>query len=263
MSKIRIDELMLERNEVQSLQQATALLMAGRVTVDQQVVTMPGILVSAKAEIVVTPAKPYVSRGGYKLAAALEAFKLSVKHAVCADVGASTGGFTDVLLQHGANKVYTIDVAYGDLDWTLRQDDRVIVLEKTNARKLSALPEIVSVVTIDVSFISLKQILPVARRWASPQADFIALIKPQFEAEKSQVETGGVVKRRSVHQTVLRRILSWSLDHGFCVAGLIPSPISGPAGNREFLLHLTIGRAGPKQSVVQWAEACLAQVEYS
>jgi 23S rRNA (cytidine1920-2'-O)/16S rRNA (cytidine1409-2'-O)-methyltransferase len=262
MPKIRIDQLMIERNQAQSLQQAAALLMAGRVTVDQQPVTLPGLLVSTNAEIVVTPSKPYVSRGGYKLAAALEAFEVSVMNAVCADVGASMGGFTDVLLQHGAAKVYAIDVAYGDLDWTLRQDARVIALERTNARKLNALPEVVSVVTVDVSFISLKQILPVVRRWAAPTAGFIALIKPQFEAEKSQVEKGGVVKNRPVHQVVLKAMLSWSLDNDFSVAGLIPSPLTGPAGNKEFLLYLTIGQAEMKKDALQLIEDCLDQVEY-
>ncbi len=159
---------------------------------------------------------PYVSRGGFKLAGALQAFGLDVTGRTCVDVGACTGGFTDVLLQNGAARVYAIDVGYGQLDWKLRQDPRVVVMERTNARYLESLPEAVSFVSIDVSFISLKLILPAVKKWITPDADIVALIKPQFEAGRKQVGKGGIVKDPAVHGQVLTDLLTWSQENGSC-----------------------------------------------
>jgi 23S rRNA (cytidine1920-2'-O)/16S rRNA (cytidine1409-2'-O)-methyltransferase len=187
---------------------------------------------------------PYVSRGGFKLAAALAEFGIAVDGRICADVGACTGGFTDVLLQQGAARVYAIDVGYGQLDWKLRQDERVVVLERTNARYLETLPEPVSIVCIDVSFISLKLILPAVQGWLTAEAQIIALVKPQFEAGPAQVGKGGVVKETAVHQSVLLEIIHWAAEHGLATMGLIRSPVTGADGNVEFLLWLRPGPGG-------------------
>jgi len=238
MAKKRIDQLMVKRNLAASIHEARALIMAGHVTANGQRVVTAGTLADEAADITVKTASPYVSRGGYKLAEAIRAFDVSPAGRVCAEVGASTGGFTDVLLQNQAEKVYAIDVGYGDLAWKLRQDPRVVVMERTNARKLERLPEPVSLVVIDASFISLKLLLPVLKNWLTPTADIVTLIKPQFEAPKSLVEKGGVVKNPHTHQAVLEDILGWAQTHGLDVKGLVASPITGPAGNKEFLAHL-------------------------
>jgi 23S rRNA (cytidine1920-2'-O)/16S rRNA (cytidine1409-2'-O)-methyltransferase len=180
-----------------------------------------------------------VSRGGEKLAAALEAFPFDPTGRTCADVGASTGGFTDCLLQYGAAKVYAIDVGYGQIDYSLRQDERVIVIERTNARYLEQLDERVSLVVVDASFISLKLLLPVIRGWLTDEADIITLIKPQFEAGRKDVGKGGVVKDPSTHARVLHEVLSFAQTLNFGVGGLIMSPLKGPAGNTEFLAWLS------------------------
>jgi len=262
MSKKRIDLLLIERHLAASSKQAVALLMAGRVTVDGQRVITPGQLVSTEGDITIARTKRFVSRGGEKLVAALDRFQIALSKAVCADVGASTGGFTDVLLQQGAKKVYAIDVGYGDLAWTLRQDPRVVVMERTNARHLQALPEVVSVVAIDVSFISLKQILPTVFAWLAPQADIIVLVKPQFEADKMMVEKGGVVRRRETHQAVLIDIIEWIEGSRYSVIDLTASPLLGPAGNREFLLHLSVGRVCPKVDLDHLITECLNRLDY-
>ncbi len=244
----RLDELLVARGLASDLAKAQALIMAGDVQVDGQRVAKAGAQVSAGVEIEVRKASPYASRGGFKLAAALDAFDLNVDGRVCADVGACTGGFTDVLLQRDAARVYAIDVGYGLLAWKLRQDERVVVLERTNARHLEALPEPVSFISVDVSFISLRLILPVARRWLAgvengrPAGDVVALIKPQFEAEPNSVGQGGVVRDPSVHRRVLVRILEWAAEEGLSPAGLVRSPIEGASGNVEFLVWLRPGR---------------------
>ncbi len=238
MVKIRLDVLLTEKGLVESRSKAQALIMAGKVQVDGQVVTKAGAQTSAEANIKVESDSPYVSRGGLKLVAALDAFEIDPGGAICADVGASTGGFTDVLLQRGAKRVYAIDVGYGQLAWKLRQNERVIVMERTNARYLEALPESVNLVTIDVSFISLKLILPVVVKWLNCPAFVVALVKPQFEAGKVQVGKGGVVREQTVHRQVLKNVIAYAHDVGLNVLGLIVSPITGPAGNHEFLIHL-------------------------
>lgn len=212
--------------------------MAGKVCVDGRVVTKAGMQISSQANISIKSELPYVSRGGLKLVAALDGFDISPQEAICADVGASTGGFTDVLLQRGAARVYAIDVGYGQLAWKLRQNERVTVMERTNARYLERLPEPVNLVTIDASFISLKLILPAIVNWLNSPARVIALVKPQFEAEKAQVGKGGVVRDKRVHRQVLQNVITYAAQSDFKVLGLIPSPITGPAGNQEFLLYL-------------------------
>lgn len=241
MSRVRLDLLLVERGLAESRERAQRLIRAGRVRIGDRVVDKPGTLVPSDAPITVTEPLPYVSRGGLKLAAALNRFPIPVHGAVCADVGASTGGFTDCLLQYGAARVYAIDVGYGLLDPRLRQDPRVIVMERTNARYLTSLPEPIHLVTIDVSFISVRLILPNAHRWLVPEGHTIVLVKPQFEAGRSKVKRG-VVRDRTVHEQVLRTLLTWSMDHGWWPRGLIPSPLMGPAGNIEFLLWLQKGK---------------------
>jgi len=242
--KERLDRLLSQRGLVSSREKGRRQIMAGEVTVNGRVVDKPGIQVPADAQLVVKKPPPYVGRGGLKLAAALDAFPVRVQGAVAADVGASTGGFTDCLLQRGATRVYAIDVGYGQLDWRLRQDERVVVMERTNARYLNSLPEPVDLVVIDVSFISLKLILPPARSWLRPDGEIVALIKPQFEAGRKQVGKGGVVRDPAVHRAVLDDLLGWAAGRRLGPQGLIRSPIKGPAGNIEFLLWLRPGVDG-------------------
>ena len=242
MSKERLDKLLVARGLAESREQAQRMVMAGWVSADGRTITKPGHKVSTGAQITVREQLPYVSRGGYKLAAALDAFGISPEGWICADIGASTGGFTDVLLQREAAKVFAIDVGYGQLHWRLRNDPRVVVMERTNARYLEGLPDPIQLVTIDASFISLRLLLPAARRLLASEGQIIALIKPQFEAGREQVGRGGVVRDPSVHRQVLREIVQWAADHDFGPSGLIPSPILGPKGNREFLLWLRPGQ---------------------
>ena len=239
--KERLDKLLVQRGLAPTRSKAQAIIMAGEVRVDGAPADKPGMAVSLTAAIDVAAPLPYVSRGGYKLAAALAAFGVDASERICADVGACTGGFTDVLLQAGAARVYALDVGYGQLDWRLRQDERVVVMERTNARYVTALAEPVSLVVIDVSFISLRLILPAVQGWLTPQADVIALIKPQFEAGREQVGKGGVVKDAAVHRQVLLDVLADATAGGWSPAGLIRSPVTGADGNVEFLAWLRWG----------------------
>lgn len=241
MPKTRLDQLVHTRGLTTSREQARRLIMAGEVLVDGQVVDRPSANVAGEATIKVKARPRFVSRGGDKLDAALSYFGLDVAGRVCADLGASTGGFTDVLLQRGAVRVYAIDVGHGILDYRLRLDPRVVVMEKTNARYLAALPEPVQLVTVDASFISLKLLLPVAKGWLplAGGGEIVALIKPQFEAGRRQVGKGGIVKDPAVHRQVLTDLLGWAAANGLPPAGLLRSPIKGTEGNTEFLLWLT------------------------
>ena len=238
--KERVDVLLVDRGLVESRSLAQRLVMAGQVRVDGQVVLKASMKVQKGAELSVDSGPPYVSRGGEKLARAFELFGLEVSGQVCADVGASTGGFTDCLLQHGAVKVYAIDVGKGILHWKMRQDPRVVVMEETNARHLHYLPETVSFVTIDASFISLKILLPVVKGWfGEGEGQVVALVKPQFEAGREQAAKGrGVIKDSKVHRAVLKEVLEFAQGHGFGVLGVDRSPIKGPKGNVEFLAYL-------------------------
>ncbi len=242
--KERLDKLLVARGLVTTRAKAQGLIMAGEVLVAGQRVDKPGTAVALNADIELITPLPYVGRGGYKLAGALESFGLDVTGRICADVGACTGGFTDVLLQKGAARVYAIDVGYGQLDWKLRQDARVVVMERTNARYVESLPEAVSFVSIDVSFISLKLILPAVKKWLAPEADIVALIKPQFEAGPEQVGKGGIVRDTAVHRQVLTDILDWCAQNCFTSQSLIQSSIQGSDGNVEFLIWLKIDAEG-------------------
>jgi 23S rRNA (cytidine1920-2'-O)/16S rRNA (cytidine1409-2'-O)-methyltransferase len=243
MAKERVDVLLVSRGLAESRTQAQRLVMAGLVRVNGQVVDKPADKAAMDAEITVEALPKYVSRGGEKLEAALESFGLTdLSGWVCADVGASTGGFTDCLLQHGAEQVFALDVGYGVLHWKLRNDRRVVVMEKTNARKVERLPEDVKLVTIDASFISLKILLPVVKGWFGQEGGrVVALIKPQFEAGRKEAAHGdGVIRDPAVHLKVLRDVLAFAQGEGFGVSGVISSPLLGPKGNREFLAHLII-----------------------
>ena len=240
-AKVRLDKILVERGLADSREQAQRMIMAGWVLIEDRPATKPGQKVAVDANIRVKERPAYVSRGGYKLKAALDAFGIQPHDWVCADIGASTGGFTDVLLQYGAKRVYAIDVGYGQLHWRLRNDARVVVMERTNARFLQSLPEPVDLVTIDASFISLRLLLPAAKRLLSPSGRIIALVKPQFEVGKGKVGKGGVVRDPALHRRVLEDILYWTSAETFGPQGLIPSPILGPKGNREFLLFMQPG----------------------
>lgn len=242
MVKRRLDTLLVERGLVESRERAQSLILAGKVKIDGQVAHKPGSRVPAEVELTLEEALPYVSRGGLKLEEALSRFRLDVTGFICADVGASTGGFTDCLLKHGAAKVYAIDVGYGQLAWELRQDPRVVVLERTNIRYLESLPEPIDLASIDVSFISLELVLPPVVSLLKPQGQTVALVKPQFEAGREQVGKGGVVREPEVHRQVLHKIATMAQGLGLGILGLIPSPLLGPAGNVEFLLHLSKGK---------------------
>lgn len=218
--------------------EARKLILAGLVRVNGEVVDKAGAVIASDAVIAVQPRKEFVSRAAYKLESAFTTFGISVADAVCADVGACTGGFTEVMLQRGARKVFAIDVGYGDLDWKVRSDPRVVVMERTNARHLESLAEPVSFVAIDVSFISLEKILPAVVTWLAPHADIVALIKPQFEAEKSEVGEGGVITDPAVHEAVIDRVITFLPHLQLEYKGLQPSPILGAEGNKEFLLWM-------------------------
>ena len=243
-NKERLDKVMVAQGLVETRARARGLIMAGDVWVQGERVDKPGTAVATDADIEVKAPMPYVSRGGFKLAAALTDFGIDVTGRICADVGACTGGFTDVLLQHGAARVYAIDVGYGQLDWKLRQDERVIVMERTNARYLESLPEPITFAAVDVSFISLKLILPAIQEWLASEGDIVALVKPQFEAGPQQVGKGGIVKDEVVHQQVLLDILNWARAKGLAPMGLMASPVTGSGGNVEFLLWLQPGTGG-------------------
>ncbi len=272
MSKKRIDLLLVERGLVETRSLAQRLVMAGQVRVNGEVVNKPSDMIAEEANLTVDGGARFVSRGGEKLAGALDVFPVQVAGKVCADVGASTGGFTDCLLQNGAAKVYAIDVGHGILHWKLRTDPRVVVMEQTNARHVETLPEPVDLVTVDASFISLKILVPVIKKWftSSPRpisplgekgeqtphpahgGEVITLIKPQFEAGRKEAARGeGVIRDPKIHRAVLKEVLTFAQAEGFGIRGLIRSPLEGPKGNVEFLAWL--GLSGEdKEGVEAW-----------
>ena len=237
----RIDSLMVDRGLAESRAKAQALIMAGKVLMEGKAAIKPGTLVTEAAVITVVEPPPFVGRGGIKLDYALDQFRLDVSARVAVDIGASTGGFTDCLLKRGAKRVYAIDVGYGQLDYRLRQDSRVVVMDRVNARYPLSLPEKVDLVAVDVSFISVEKVIPSVARLLDDSGYLLVLIKPQFEARRAEVGKGGVIKQPAVHARVLGRFVSWMAEHGFRLGGLVASPISGASGNREFfvLLRLT------------------------
>ena len=238
--RIRLDELLLRRNLVANLKEAHSLIGAGCVFINDVLSDKVGNLHDSEAEIRVKRKGRYVSRGGLKLEKALETFHIDVSDFHCIDVGASTGGFTDCLLQHGAQRVYAVDVAYGQLAWKLRQDPKVIVLERFNARELSpvVIPEKLDLAVIDASFISLKTLIPPLLPLLNPRKSILALIKPQFEVSKEHVGTGGVVRNDHYHQKVIEDISFFGSTLDLAVKGVVQSPILGPKGNKEFLISL-------------------------
>lgn len=240
-TRTRLDQLLIARGLAPSRLRAQALIRAGQVLVDDVPHDKPGTRVHDDAAVRIRgEVLPYVSRGGLKLEAGLDAFGVSPKDRTCADLGASTGGFTDCLLQRGAAQVYAIDVGYGQLAWKLRQDDRVVVMERTNARHLEGLPVPCGLVVGDLSFISLTHILPAIARLAAPGTDCVLLVKPQFEAGRAGVGKGGVVRDPEVRAAAIERVLEAARQAGFAAHGAIPSPIAGAKkGNIEELVHLT------------------------
>ena len=237
----RLDVLLVERRLAPSRQRARAMIMAGKVLVDSRPVSKAGFLVPATAGILLKEKDiPYASRGGLKLEGALQSLELNPEGCICLDVGASTGGFTDCLLQHGAARVYAVDVGYGQLAWKLRQDRRVVVIERTNIRHMAAeaIPDPVDLVTIDVSFISLKIVVPAVTVFMGRGARILALIKPQFEVGKKQVGKGGVVRDATLHKEVIEVLSAFFQAKGLRSGGVLPSPILGPKGNREFFILL-------------------------
>jgi 23S rRNA (cytidine1920-2'-O)/16S rRNA (cytidine1409-2'-O)-methyltransferase len=238
--KKRLDAVLVERELAETRQRAQALILAGEVQVNGHVVRKAGTPIADDATITLRAPLKYVSRGGFKLEAALDAFNIDPRAKICADIGASTGGFTDCLLQRGAAKVYAIDVGYGQLAWKIRNDARVVVMDRINIRYLDALPELVDLITIDVSFISLTLVFPVAKRLLKSTDTLIALIKPQFEAGREQVGKGGIVRDAHIHRAVLEKIARYAIQNDWRVCGLIRSPIKGADGNIEFLMALTL-----------------------
>ena len=214
--------------------------MAGEVVVNGKAAIKPGTLVAEEVVITVLEPPPFVGRGGLKLDYALDKFQLDVSSKVAADVGASTGGFTDCLLKRGADRVYAIDVGYGQLDYRLRQDRRVVVMERVNARYPIFLPEKVDLATMDLSFISVEKVIPSVAQLLKDSGYLLVLIKPQFEARRSEVGKGGVIKQPQVHTRVLGRFIAWMIDHGFRLGGLVASPILGASGNKEFFVLLRL-----------------------
>jgi 23S rRNA (cytidine1920-2'-O)/16S rRNA (cytidine1409-2'-O)-methyltransferase len=253
----RLDVLLVERGLAETRSKAQAIIMAGEVQVNGVMIDKPGTPCNADAFIEVHQRPKFVSRGGDKLEAALLHFRFSTVGKVAADVGASTGGFTDCLLQYGASKVYAVDVGYGQIAQKLRDDNRVVLMERTNARYLEKLPEPVNLVVIDASFISLRLILPVIINWLTDDGDVIALIKPQFEAGRAEVGKGGVVRHREIHIKVLNTVLTFAAGLGLALRGLVQSPIKGPAGNVEFLAWFSAGSASSPAALDSIIEAVL------
>lgn len=255
--KKRLDILLTELKLAPSREMARRFIQAGEVRVNGQISDKPGMKIDVASNITVDAAPRFVSRGGEKLAGAFEQFNLNVADAICADVGASTGGFTDCLLQEGAAKIYAIDVGYGQIAQKLRDDERVIVMERTNARYVETLDDPIDFICVDASFISLKILLPVIKNWLQPTAQLVVLIKPQFEAGRKDVGKGGVVKDRAVHRRVLADILGAAIEMGYSVRGVALSPITGPKGNVEFLGWLGLNDNAALDDLADAIEAAL------
>jgi 23S rRNA (cytidine1920-2'-O)/16S rRNA (cytidine1409-2'-O)-methyltransferase len=260
LSDIRLDELLVSRGLAETRSQAQRLIMAGEVLVAGKVVDKAGKKIPSDARLDVKAFPPFVSRGGIKLDAALSTFGVQPAGFVCIDVGASTGGFTDCLLKRGAARVYAIDVGYGQLAWSLRQDPRVVAVERANVRFLGELPEPASLATVDVSFISLRLVLPRVADLLTPSGQAIVLIKPQFEVGRGLVGKGGVVRDPKLHHLAITQVVTDAARIGFAAAGVIRSPITGPAGNVEFLAWLQLGGPAPAPAQLDiWLAACIGQ----
>jgi 23S rRNA (cytidine1920-2'-O)/16S rRNA (cytidine1409-2'-O)-methyltransferase len=250
-SKLRLDRYLFERGLVQSREQGQALILAGQVLVNGQKKDKAGTLVADDADIrILGEQMSYVSRGGLKLEAALREFSIDVTGMTALDAGASTGGFTDCLLQHGAMKVYAVDVGYGQMAWKIRQDPRIVVIERTNVRDIdpALVPEKVDITVIDVSFISLEKVIPSVLRFLKPEAGIVALIKPQFEVGKGQVGKGGIVRDEAARNTAVEKVRTAFQSAGLDVQGIIPSPITGQDGNVEYLIYAVMRPANSSPS---------------
>lgn len=252
--KERLDAILVARGFASGRDRAKALIMEGCVYIDGEKMTKPGMLFPSEVDIDFRGEQMrYVSRGGYKLERGMEVFPLSLEGKICMDIGASTGGFTDCMLQKGAAKVYAVDVGYGQLAWALRQDPRVVNMERTNIRYVESLEDFPDFASVDVSFISLKLVLPVAAKLLAEQGEMVCLIKPQFEAGRGQVGKNGVVREKEVHLQVIEAVCGYAEENGFGIGGLDYSPIKGPKGNIEYLLYLKKGMASqaidPQQTV--------------
>jgi 23S rRNA (cytidine1920-2'-O)/16S rRNA (cytidine1409-2'-O)-methyltransferase len=239
--KKRLDIKLVECGLVQSRERAKSLIMAGKVTVNDRIQDKPGVPVSEDDAIALKGKDiPFVSRGGIKLESALTLFNIDINGSVCLDVGASTGGFTDCLLKHGAKQVIAVDVGYGQMAWNLRKDPRVVTIERTNIRYLpyEAVSRPIDIVTIDVSFISLKIVVPAVLKFMKANGSIIALIKPQFEVGKGKVGKGGVVRESPMHDEVIKNLSAFFIETGLKIEGVISSPVTGPKGNKEFLIYM-------------------------
>jgi len=246
-TKQRLDLLVVAKGLASSRQRARALIMAGKILVDTQRMEKPGQPIRVDSQITLKGENlAYVSRGGLKLEGALKALNLDVRDLICLDVGASTGGFTDCLLQHGARKVYAVDVGYGQLAWKLRQDKRVIAIERTNVRHMK--PELITesadLVTIDTSFISLKIVVPAVLKFVKPSGQILALVKPQFEAGRGKVGKGGIVKNGEVHRRIIADLNEFFEQQGLVCGPVVPSPVLGSKGNQEFIMLLICTDSG-------------------
>lgn len=250
MKKERLDKFLVDLGYFETKSKASAAILAGDVKINDEVITKAGFQIKPDIKLKVNiKSMPYVSRGGYKLEKAIQTFSPAIKDRICLDAGASTGGFTDCLLQNGAKKVYAVDVGYGQLDWKLRSDSRVKVIERTNIKNCSieniyaADEEMADLLVMDLSFISIEKVLPNLKQFLKPDFhEFICLIKPQFEAGKDLVEKGGVVKNKDVHVDVINNVIEFSKNLGYQVSGLTYSPIKGPSGNIEYLIYLSTGQ---------------------
>ncbi|MEF9922574.1 MAG: TlyA family RNA methyltransferase [Anaerovoracaceae bacterium] len=257
MLKERLDVLLVKKELYQSRERAKASIMAGIVYVDGKISDKAGNMVDEDSEIFIKENLcPYVSRGGLKLEKSMKEFDISLNDTVCMDIGASTGGFTDCMLQNGATKVYAIDVGYGQLDWKLRNDSRVVNMEKCNIRYLDfeLIEEKIDFISIDVSFISLKLVFPVAAKLLSENGSLVCLVKPQFEAGREQVGKKGIVRDKNVHKEVINNVIEYALNSGLSPLGLTFSPVTGAKGNIEYLLHLS------KTEKMEYNALCIQEV---
>lgn len=248
-NKVRADERLVSQGLAPSVQRAGALILAGEVFLGDRQIHKPGELIGIADELFLKSSRKYVGRGAQKLLHALATFDIDPTDFVCADIGSSTGGFTQVLLEKGASRVYAIDSAYGELDWKLRSNERVVVMERTNILQLEELPELPTVVTVDVSLLSIREFLPKVITWLTSNGHLIVLVKPQYEATREQLPAGAVIRDGAVHQSILETLFQNLASQSVYLKNLIPSPIKGGAGNKEFLALLS-GRASLSQEEV-------------
>lgn len=263
MAKIRVDVYLYEHKMVESRSLAQRLVMAGEVIVNGEKVLKPSQQIDDKSTVEIIKGPKFVSRGGEKLEGGLSSFGLvNLANKICVDVGSSTGGFTDCLIQNGAKKVYAIDVGFGILHWKLRNDPRVVVMERTNARNVVSLPDAIDLVTVDASFISLKVLLPVIKNWLHEESQIVMLIKPQFEAGRKDAARGaGVIRDPDIHRKILVETLDFAILNGFRFEGLIISPLKGPKGNIEFLAHLSVGEEASKEKIEEAIHSIISDIQ--